>query len=199
MNRRAVLLALVVLASCAEVSRESTRPIRPDTILPKVNVVSWNVIVPRSLKTSESNAYYPMVDIIWHGDPPGDRYQQVAQIFRNALTWGMAPFDRGRKVNIQIEVKKFHALTPRARYTTGGVHTMRFYMTITDATTGAVIMPREKIDADLRALGGAAAVRAEDAGQGQKVRITQHLAGTFQRILLSRGLGTLKPATADGG
>jgi len=199
MLRRAVILGLLVLASCGDVASDSTAPMRSETIVPKVDVVGWSVDVPRTLTTSESNGYYPMVDIVWHGDPPGDRYVQVEKIFGDALKWGMAAFDRGRKVKVLIEVHKFHALSPRARYTTGGVHTMRFYMTVVDAKTGAVIMERQKINADLQALGGAAAVKAEDEGRGQRVRIVQHLAGTLQQVLLSQGMGTLVSSPANGG
>jgi hypothetical protein len=192
--KRAVVLFFVFLVACGSVSQEIQGPMTPDTILPFAKVVSYQVIVPRSLTVSESDAYYPMADIVWRGDPPGDRYDQVAQIFRDSLRWGMSAFNRGRPVKLLIEVKKFHALSQRARYTVGGVHTIRFFMTVTDARTGAVIIPREKFSADLRALGGENAVQAELIGRGQRVRIVQHLAGTLQRILVAKGLGQLKLA-----
>jgi len=197
MRRRAVLLGLVFLAACGTVSLNSQMPISPDTIDPLVKVVDYEVIVPRSLTTSEAHEYYPLVDIVWRGDPPGDRYDQVGQIFANSLNWGMAAFNKGRKVKISIELLKFHAITEKARYSVGGVHTIRFMMSVRDATTGAVIVAPEKVIADLKAFGGAKAVKADRVGQTQKARITQHLAGTMQQVLLAHGLGTLIAAPGD--
>lgn len=199
MKRRAVLILFVLLAACGAVSLKGQQPISPDTIEPLVQVVDYEVIVPRSLTTSEAHVYYPLVDIVWRGDPPGDRYDQVAGIFSNSLNWGMAAFNHGRRVTVTIELLKFHAISEKARYSVGGVHTIRFLMSVKDASTGAVIMAPEKVVADLKAFGGANAVRADALGQTQKARITQHLAGTMQQVMLAHGLGHLLEAAANGG
>ena len=38
------------------------------------------VTVPEHLKVSEANMYYPIADIVWRGEAPGDRHQQVAAV-----------------------------------------------------------------------------------------------------------------------
>jgi len=193
MMRRAVIFLFVLFAACGDVAVESTQPIVQGKINPKVNVVSWSVNVSRELTTSEANAYYPMVDIVWRDDPPGDRHAQVEKVLRDATAWGMSSFRRGRPVTLSIDLVKFHALSQKARYTTGGVHTIRFVMSVKDARTGEYLMEPRKIVADLRAYGAANAIEADRVGRTQKVRITQHIAGTLQQVLIGEGMGTLVP------
>ncbi len=49
-----------------------------------IRVSEVNVNIPRTLKVSESNVYYPRGDIVWRGDPIGDRYEQIEAIFQSA-------------------------------------------------------------------------------------------------------------------
>ncbi|MGR3794897.1 DUF6778 family protein [Vannielia sp. SX4] len=136
------------------------------------------VNVPDSLRVSEANSYYPNADIVWRGDAPGDRHEQVAAIFEEALGRGAVRLNAGKEVDVEIEVLRFHSLTEKTRYTIGGVHSIKFQMTMIDPQTGAVLESR-KIVADLKAYGGTKAVAMEAKGWGQKARITQHLANTF--------------------
>nr|WP_244314539.1 DUF6778 family protein [Paracoccus pantotrophus] len=43
------------------------------------------VAVPDTLTTTEANSYMPNVDIVWHGEPAGDRRVQVAAILKEGM------------------------------------------------------------------------------------------------------------------
>ncbi|WP_172294115.1 DUF6778 family protein [Pseudoruegeria sp. HB172150] len=189
--RRRIILALgAVLGLAACGSNPVTRDFTPATALETAQVLPGglhdfsvariDVTVPDSLRESESNAYYPGTDIVWHGDPMGNRHEQVKAIFTDAMAKGVKPFDGARDVVLDIEVTRFHALTQKARYTVGGVHSIHFYLQVADAATGEVIVPKHFVKANLRAYGGSAAVAAEARGDTQKVRISRHLAGVIQ-------------------
>jgi hypothetical protein len=138
---------------------------------------------PADLTVSEANSFYPLADIVWRGDPLGDRKAQIADIFETAITRGADGLDGETPIVVDIELARFHSLTERTRYTIGGTHSIKFDLTIRDAETGAVLEPTRRIDADLPALGGQAAVRAEQRGETQKVRILAHLSALFRETL----------------
>ncbi|WP_101066102.1 DUF6778 family protein [Roseovarius salinarum] len=158
----------------------------PEAMAP-VKVIATRVVVPRSLHVSEANTYLPGGDIVWREDPPGDRHAQVARIFEAAIDRGLAGMaetgDDAVKVILRAEVEKFHALTEKARYTTGGVHGLRFKLSLHDPATGAPLSRARSIKADLKAFGGARAIRAERAGITQKARITEHLSDVIRTEL----------------
>lgn len=159
-------------------------------IASQTNVRVENVIVrvPRALSVSEANRYLPSSDIVWREDPIGDRHAQVAAIFHGAMEQGTAALDGATPVELDIEVARFHALTEKARYTTGGVHNINFTLTLRHAETGALLGEPRRVRADLAAFGGRHALAAEARGQTQKVRITNHLAEVIRQEL----------TTADG-
>jgi len=148
-----------------------------------VRVDSITVTVPRSLTVSEANRYLPAGDIVWREDPLGDRYAQVADIFYTAMERGTAALDGATPVVLDIEVSRFHALTEKARYTTGGVHNINFTMTLRNAETGALLGDPRRVRADLEAFGGQKALAAEARGETQKVRIVAHLAEVIRQEL----------------
>ncbi len=148
-----------------------------------VTVTYVQVVVPSSLKVSEANSYLPKGDIVWREDPIGNRHDQVGKIVKAAMERGVSELNGPVPVILEIEVRKFHALTERARYTVGGVHGLSFVLTVRDARNGEAIMPPRMIRADLDAFGGAQALRAEAKGQTQKVRITNHLAEVIRQEL----------------
>jgi len=150
---------------------------------PPVSVTSIVVRVPRSLKVSEANRYLPRGDIVWREDPIGDRHAQVQKIFQDALTQGVAPLNGPVNVVLDIQVSRFHALTEKARYTTGGVHSITFDLAIKHPETGALLVPIRTIRADLDAFGGQQALHAEARGLTQKVRISSHLAEVIRQEL----------------
>ena len=172
-------------APLAPIQQDATQPISvpaPSTALPQARVASpvsiGNVIVnvPRTLQVSEANLYLPSGDIVWRGDPRGDRHAQVKAIFETAMIRGAQSLDGDRRVDLLINVKRFHALTEKARYTVGGVHNIVFDLALADPVTGDLISPWREVRADLKAFGGQEAIEAEAQGQTQKVRITDHLA-----------------------
>ncbi len=148
-----------------------------------VRVQSVSVTVPRALKVSESNSFLPRGDIVWREDPIGDRHAQVQKIVYNALVRGVRTLNGPVPVKLDVQVVKFHALTEKARYTTGGVHAITFILSIKDARTGELVVPARKVRADLEAYGGAQALRAEALGQTQKVRISAQISEVIRQEL----------------
>ncbi|MGR3540386.1 MAG: DUF6778 family protein, partial [Hasllibacter sp.] len=151
----------------------------PGEIRVAAALAGLSIQVPAELVVSESQGYYPGADIVWHGDPFGDRRAQIATIFQEAadraatLTAGA-----GRAVRADARLVRFHGLSPRARLTVGGVHNSIYDLTLRDAATGAVLETR-RVDASIRAFGGIAAVRAESLGQTQRVRVTEAIAASL--------------------
>ena len=178
----------IVLTACGMTTETPSRnaPFDPETagFLPgAMSVAQVDVTVPYDLKISESNTYYPVTDIVWRGDPSGDRRAQSRQIFETAFTYGTRDMEGERQSILEVEVKRFHSLTDRVRLSVGGVHHMVFDLTVRDALTGAVILPTREIDTSLTAFGGLQAVRAQARGQTQKVRVTGYLARVIQQEL----------------
>lgn len=147
------------------------------------DVEAIRVSVPRKLKVSEANTIKPIADIVWRGEPVGDRHAQVAAIFNEAIQTGTATMTHGRQVIIDVEVTKFHALTERTRYTIGGMHEMRFVLTVTDAVSGAIIEGPREVVADIKASGGAKAIAEEQAGRTQRVVTLERLSQVIRREL----------------
>ncbi len=147
------------------------------------SVADVRVTVPETLKVDESNKIFPIADIVWRGDPFGDRYKQIEAIFEEGMTRGAANLHGGRLVNVDIVVMRFHAMTERARFSIGGVHSITFTLTIRDAKTNEMIEAPRIVVADLNGFGGKRAIEAEHLGQTQKVRIIDHLANVIQNEL----------------
>jgi len=134
------------------------------------------VDVPPDLTTTEDNIFAPEADIVWHGDPWGDRKAQVAAILHDAVAQAAAPLSGRRGVDFFVTVREFHALTPRARSSApSAVHNLAFDISVLDDRTGEVVVPSTFIRADLLALTGVAAIEAVVQGDTQKVRISRHL------------------------
>ncbi|MEP2716479.1 DUF6778 family protein [Pseudophaeobacter sp.] len=152
-----------------------------------LSISKVTVEVPRALKVSEANRYLPQGDIVWREDPMGDRHAQVLAIVQAALDAGVQPLTGPVEAELEVEVLRFHALTQKARYTTGGVHAIAFTMVLRDAQTGAALTEPREIEADLTAYGGQRALTAMAEGQTQKVRITEFLAQVIQQEILAPG------------
>ncbi|MEO0485021.1 MAG: DUF6778 family protein [Pseudomonadota bacterium] len=152
-------------------------------VAPSYDVETVRIAVPGSLSVSEANSYYPIADIVWRGDPIGNRHRQVLNIFATSVERGTKNLNGAQPIDVDIEVMRFHSLSEKARFTIGGVHSIKFKMTMRDATTGAVIGEPRVINADFPALAGRAAMAAESSGQTQKVRVTDHLSYVFEKEL----------------
>ncbi len=182
------LCAVLGLSACAQTSvtrglmTETTieAPTVSATALPRFNVVQINVQVPRSLKVSELNTYKPVADIVWHGDPLGDRYEQVAAVVKAGFAAGTREMHGNRAVVVDVAVQRFHAVTPKTYYTIGGWHEIELLMMVRDARTGAELMEAHRVTLNFRSLKGADAANAEATGQTQKVRIISHLAAAIR-------------------
>lgn len=147
------------------------------------NVTSIMVNVSRDLRASERNGYYPNADIVWRGDPLGDRHLQIEEIFRTATEQAAATLTGSRDVIAVIDLVRFHGVTERTRYSVGGVYNMVFNLAIYDGQTGLVIEPPRQLVANLPAPGGQAALQLEQAGQTEKVRVLNYLTFFLQQEL----------------
>lgn len=158
-----------------------------DAIQTSYDVQQINVIVPRELLVSEANSYYPRGDIVWRGDPFGDRHAQIEAIFDTAMARGTQSLSAGVPIILDVQVLRFHALTEKTRYSIGGTHAIKFGLSIRSAQTGLLLSERKVIEADLDGYGGQEAVDAERQGLTQKVRITDHLAKVINTELTTAG------------
>lgn len=193
MNTRRVIAAMIMglsVSGCASVETATrSAPLEAAVQAPvamSFDVQQVRVVVPETLKVSEANRYYPGGDIVWREDPLGDRHAQVKTIVEAAMQQGVSQMAPGKvPVILDIQMTRFHALTEKARYTTGGVHALQFYMTLRNPETGIAYGEPQFVKADFKALGGRAAINAEAKGVTQKYRITNHLAKVIQMQLTS--------------
>ncbi|MEL6610133.1 MAG: DUF6778 family protein [Pseudomonadota bacterium] len=183
----AVASALVSLGACSAYDPATrSAPLETPALVaaqPSFDVTELKINVPKRLTVSEANSYYPRADIVWRGDAMGDRHKQVLAIFADSFQRGTAELEGVQPISVEVEVLRFHAQTEKARYTVGGIHSIKFNLTVRDAQTGQVIVPTRFVNADLPGLGGSAAIAAEAQGQTQKVRITDHLAYVIEQEL----------------
>ncbi len=145
---------------------------------------SVTVVVPANLTVSDQNLFAPNADIVWHGDPPGDRKTQVGAVLKTGVTQGASRLPGNMPVDIRITLERFHAVTPRAASRApAAVHNITYTAQVIDATTGAALTAPKRINADLQAYVREAALDAANKGQTQKVRITAHLAAVTRAWL----------------
>jgi len=152
-------------------------------LAPQYDVREINVTVPRELSVSEANMFYPFADIVWRGEPRGDRHSQVHAIFMESFGLGTGHMKSGPAVVVDAEVTRFHSLTEKTRFTVGGVHSIRFNLTVRDAQTGAVIDGPRLVVADVAAAGGSRALAEDQAGRTQRVVIVERLRGAIRQEL----------------
>jgi Family of unknown function (DUF6778) len=170
-------LAALALAGCS-----GSWQVAYDTGLDPEVTRGWKLVdvialVPEDLSVSNNNSYAPSADIVWHGEPFGDRRAQVAAIIDDGLTMGATELQGTRPVTITARVIRFHAVTPAAvARAPSAVHNIRYVIQVLDAQTGDPLTAPQEISADLEAYVGAAAIAAAINGQTQRVRIVDHLA-----------------------
>ncbi len=195
-----VLVLTLVLSACSPgggggLFNASAGPAKTVDVtqLPSMRVVGVTITVPKTLTVSEADTYKPVADIVWRGDPYGDRYAQIKAIFEDGIGRGVRALQGDLPVVVHIEVRKFHALTERTRYSIGGTHAIDFLLSVTNGRTGEVIIPPYLVRSKLRGYGGEQALAAERIGLTQKVRITAHLAALIQQELT----GIPAPSASD--
>jgi hypothetical protein len=141
------------------------------------------VTVPASLIVSEANLFYPSADIVWRGEPQGDRYAQVAAIMQDGLEAGVVSMKTGPHAVLSVQLERFHALTEKARFSVGGVHDIIFVMTVREAGTDRVLEGPQRVEVPIRASGRDAAIAEDAAGRTQRVVIVEGLAEAIRREL----------------
>lgn len=135
------------------------------------------VAVPPDLSVSNSNTFAPNADIVWHGEPFGDRRSQVAAILGEGIRAGTADLKGKRKVTIASTLIHFHAVTPASvGRAPAAVHNIAYEVQVLDSETGDALTEKQFIQADLEANVGSAAVAAAINGETQRVRIVSHIA-----------------------
>lgn len=173
----------VVSRSASEAQLSIAAKNGPTVMVPKYDVQQVNVTVPQSLRVSEANVFYPIADIVWRGEPMANRHNQVRAIVSEGIGRGVAAMKTGRPVAVDVEVMRFHSLTEKTRYTFGGVHSVKFSLTVRDLATNGVIDGPRTVVADVKGAGGAQAIAEEQMGRTMRVVITEHLAGVIAREL----------------
>ncbi|MCI5111024.1 MAG: hypothetical protein MRY75_10775 [Marivita sp.] len=186
------MILFVSLTACGTAPMATRSAMPDDTLLvgtlpPDVRIDSFTVTVPRSLKVNERNLYYPVGDIVWRGEPRGDRHAQVEAMFEAGLRFAAPRIEGTRPVRLDVQVTRFHSLSEKARYTVGGVHDIDFRYRLVDLDTGLPLGPSKLVNADLNGLGGQAALEAEGRGETQKARIIAHLSQVFVEELTLPG------------
>ena len=186
-----VFLGLSVLSGCAsrhEISYSQAAPVaaRSDWRLAKVDVR-----VPEALTATDRNSYVPRADIVWHGDPAGDRKAQVAAVVKAGVEQGLKPLKGRKSVIAAVTVTRFHAITPKAFYKAPkntGVHSINFDLVISDARSGAVLSGPVAFSVDLPASMSPDLAATPDAAPGPvwKKEIQNDIAATLRSWL---GLG----------
>ena len=146
-------------------------------------VKNIKVNVSQDLRVSEAEVFYPVADIVWRGDARGDRYAQVGAIFETSAKAATRDFTLGQAANVEIDVLRFHSVTNRARYSTGGNHSITFMLSVVDPATGLELMAPRKIKTDLQAFGGQEAADADARGETQKKRVSAHLTRVIRKEL----------------
>lgn len=179
MNRRTMLTcgAAALVAGCS-----TNWEVSYDQVLSAEVTRSWKLkdviaIVPDELSVSNANTFAPNADIVWHGEPFGDRRAQVAQIIDEGITLGARELTGARLVTITATVRQFHAVTPIAvARAPSAVNNIKYVIQVYDSATGQPLTEPQFIAADLIAYVGSAAVSAAIQGQTERVRIVNHLA-----------------------
>jgi hypothetical protein len=180
MNRRTVILAGLAVAGLTGCSA-NWRVAYDDSVTREL-ARSWHVHlvqvnVSDTLTVSNANTFAPNADIVWHGEPHGDRRKQVAAILKEGVVRGVSDLDGPTGVRIAIDLGHFHAVTPAAvSRAPGAVHNIGYTIQVFDTETGEALTAPQAISADLDAYVGEAAVIAAIEGQTQRVRIVDHIA-----------------------
>lgn len=199
MNPRLLLLAaMLALGGCAgHWSTNYETQLAPD-VTRGWSLAAVAVSVPEGLTVSEINRLAPNADIVWHGDPEGDRRAQVAAILHDGVARGGTTLAGTRPVTFAVTLEEFHAVTPAAvAIAPAAVHHISYTIQVFDGATSAPLTAPEHIRADLQAYTGSAAIVAGQQGQTQKVRIVNHL-DLVTRSWLGMGADVRRDFTSFG-
>lgn len=172
-----IAAATVLLSGCGSTFKTSFKNPIPSALTETWSFADVTATIPDELTVTDKNLLAPRTDIVWHGDPRGDRKAQVREILETGVARGASGLQGDRPVSITITLERFHAVTPQAvARAPSAVHNIGFVAQVFDAETGTALTMPQQINADLEANVGEAALTAANEGQTQKVRITAHLA-----------------------
>ncbi|MCC6007455.1 MAG: hypothetical protein JJU40_07240 [Rhodobacteraceae bacterium] len=174
--RAVMVLVLSVVLSACSLPSPADRAAQAWPESTQWHVTDVRVTVPEALSVSEENAFFPDADIVWRCSPGGDRHAQITALMERALRQGAAHLDGPEPVRLEAVVSRFHGVSQRTRYTFGGVHDIRFALSVHSARTGAPLGPEIAVHTRLRALSGARAIEADARGETQTARVTRHVA-----------------------
>lgn len=176
-----LMMSLGLLASCSSNWATDYDSSVPADTSRNWRVASLDIRVPDTLTVSENTALFaPNADIVWFGDPPGDRRAQVRAILRDGIGRGVDDLRGRQRVRMVVVLTQFHAVTPTAvNRAPSAVHNIAFAVQVFDMA-GNPLIEQQFIRADLEANVGVSAVVAAQQGQTQKVRITDHLERVMQ-------------------
>ncbi|MEO1549148.1 MAG: DUF6778 family protein [Pseudomonadota bacterium] len=193
------LAACVGATSNGQIGSESVPFLEPIQAQ-AAEVDSWTLgtltlIVPEELRVSTNpNAQFPREEIVWWGDPEGDRREQVRDIMNRSLLAALDTLDGSKPVDVTVRLSLFHAVTPRARRNVlFAWHDVSYAVDVRDARSGALLASIPKIDADIEAFRGEQAEQAVARGQTQRVRISQRIASVTRDWLASSGADLSQP------
>lgn len=177
-----ILVACLIVAGCS--GRWQTHYEKVDASASQNwRISSVSVAVPETLRVSDANTLAPAADIVWHGDPPGDRRAQVKQIMTTAAQLATSSLRSGRNAQLNIVVREFHGVTPAAiARAPGAVHNIEFTAQVVDRATNEPLTAVMPIRADLAAIVGSEAYYNQAAltGEDQKTRVTRHITQTIR-------------------
>lgn len=184
MLRRTFLVtsALGLVAACAPGGAMQQADPRP-VMQRSYDLRELRFAAREGLIVSEENSFYPMADIVWRGDPPGPRLAQIETMFQEAARRSQPVLNGSTPVVVDVVLIRFHGVTTRTRTTVGGVYNVIFDLSVRDAQTGAIIEPPRRVVGNLSAPGGARAAALIDAGQTERVRVTDFLTALLRQQL----------------
>ena len=172
-----IFIALLVLSGCGgQWAVEYNQPIDP-AISNQWRVVSLDVVVPDTLTVSTVDSLAPEADIVWWGEPEGDRRAQVAAIIETGVAQGSRALRGPVPVHFLVVLEQFHATSPRAqRIAPSAVHNISYTVRVFDNRNGQEVTPAVHVDADLEAYVGAQLVAAQAQGGTERNRIIANIA-----------------------
>jgi hypothetical protein len=173
----AVLTAALALAGCGgEFASDYSRGIDPQ-VSRGWHVTDVRAFVHDNRTVSDDNVLVPLADIVWHGEPAGDRKAQVAAIVADGMRVAAAPLAEGRPVEIHIAVDRFHGVSPVAvARSPAAVHDVAFRVAVVDRGTREVLVPPVRITAALPAYTQTNARLSRLQGETERQRIVDHVA-----------------------
>ena len=173
------------LAGCAATTWETAYAQLQPAQTASWRVASVEVRAPETLTTGEENSFTPNFDVVWHGEPAGDRRAQAAAIVKEGIQKGAAGLHGKTRVRIVATISQFHAITPvvRERLQNSGVHNIQYTVQVFDARSGAALTQPQNIKAEFPALVGKAGDEADAKGLTQRVQIVNRIAAVTQNWL----------------